>query len=351
MRVLDGRGAAGKDDLAGARVASHAHNLAARVAADNAVVDEAHDAALELGFHGAQLAAHALLTRLLSGQDECPVDVAVLDEAVGERLSELLRDDGGGGIARFGDGDNDVYFADALLAEHLADLVGQPGAHVLAAGVDRDAVHDSVGPREVDVLKNIGSITLGWDYLVELRCAALLDEDGLTGKDVPEVAEAQLAEGDALRGEHVVNAALDGGRRAAAHDEGTDTVRITEGQDTKTGQHSSYSPTSLAALVGLGQGAEDVINVDASLASLVQSASKHIEHKLAVRVGVDMAVGLPIQVIAQIRGIDQVAVVGEADAVGGVDIERLAFGALRQEFNWSAIWIAYPVFPYSRPRI
>ena len=41
-----------------------------------------------------------------------------------------------------------------------------------------------------------------------------------------------------------------------------------------------------------------------------------------------MAVGLLVEVVAQLAGVDQVAVVCEADTVGGVDIERLALGAL-----------------------
>jgi len=41
-----------------------------------------------------------------------------------------------------------------------------------------------------------------------------------------------------------------------------------------------------------------------------------------------MAMSLLIEIGAQLRGIDQIAVVRKADAIGRVDIERLAFSAL-----------------------
>jgi hypothetical protein len=41
-----------------------------------------------------------------------------------------------------------------------------------------------------------------------------------------------------------------------------------------------------------------------------------------------MAMGLLVEVVSQLVGVDQVAVVRKADAVGGIDVERLALGAL-----------------------
>jgi len=43
-----------------------------------------------------------------------------------------------------------------------------------------------------------------------------------------------------------------------------------------------------------------------------------------------MTVGLLIEIGAQSRCVDQVSVVGEAEAVRGVDVEGLAFGALER---------------------
>src|SRR4051794_27968005 len=51
MGVLDWRRARSKDDLAGASFPRHAHNLPARGAADDGVINQAHNAAVELGLH------------------------------------------------------------------------------------------------------------------------------------------------------------------------------------------------------------------------------------------------------------------------------------------------------------
>jgi hypothetical protein len=43
-----------------------------------------------------------------------------------------------------------------------------------------------------------------------------------------------------------------------------------------------------------------------------------------------MAMGFFVEVAAQLGGVDQVAVVGKAQTVGRVDVERLALGALEK---------------------
>ena len=312
MGVLDGRSAARKDDLARPSLPRHAHDFSARGAADDGVVDEADNTPGELRLQRAQLSPDALLPRLLAGQDECPVHVAVLDEAVGEGLAEALRHDGRRRVAGLRDRDNNVNLLDTLLTEHLLELVRQLGPHALPAAVDRDAVHYCVRPGKVHVLKDVGGVALCLGDLAEFGLAALLDEDGLAWQDVLEVLEAELTEGNALGCQHVVGAALDGGRRAASHHKRADSVGVTEGQDAKPGNHGRGGPRSLASLVCLGHGAEDVVDVDTGLARIVEGVGKDIEHQLAVRVRVDMTMGFFVEVAAQLGGVDQVAVVGKA---------------------------------------
>lgn len=90
MGVDDGRSTAGKDNLAGTGLTSHAHNLPAGGSTDNGVIHEQDDTVLELGLHGAELSPDALLPGLLTGQDEGAVDVTVLDETVREGFPKLL---------------------------------------------------------------------------------------------------------------------------------------------------------------------------------------------------------------------------------------------------------------------
>jgi hypothetical protein len=62
--------------------------------------------------------------------------------------------------------------------------------------------------------------------LRELGDAALLDEDGLAGKDVDDVLEAELDQGDGFRGEEVVDGAFDGFRRTGSEAERADAVLV-----------------------------------------------------------------------------------------------------------------------------
>lgn len=206
--------------------------------------------------------------------------------------------------------------------------MGKLLAHVLSAAVHRDSIHDGIGAGEVNILEDVGSIGLLRNNLVELRFPVLLDKNSLSREDIPEVAEAQLTESNALGSEHVVGTTFEGGGGTASHNEGADTIFVTESQDTEASNHGSDSPATLAPLVRLPEGNEDVVGVDTRLAGLVQGVGKDVEHQLAVRVGVHMTMGLFIEIAAQGGSVDEVTVVRKANAVGRVDVERLAFGAL-----------------------
>lgn len=90
VRIDDGRSTAGKDDLAGTGLTSHAHNLPTGSSTNNGVIHEQDDTVLELGLHGAELSPDALLSGLLTGQNEGTVDVTVLDKTVREGFPKLL---------------------------------------------------------------------------------------------------------------------------------------------------------------------------------------------------------------------------------------------------------------------
>jgi len=78
-----------------------------------------------------------------------------------------------------------------------------------------------------------------------------------------------------------------------------------------TREHSNTSVPSLRTGVHILQGSEDILLVDTELASLLESAGEHVEERLTVRVGVYVAMGLVVEVAAELLGIDQVSVLGQ----------------------------------------
>ena len=69
----------------------------------------------------------------------------------------------------------------------------QLDAHILSAAVHGDAIHDGVGPGEVDVFEDVGAVGPLLNDLAEERRAPLLDKDGFARLDVTDIAEAELA--------------------------------------------------------------------------------------------------------------------------------------------------------------
>lgn len=159
---------------------------------------------------------------------------------------------------------------------------------------------------------------------MKLRLSTFLNEDGLARKNILNILEPKLTQSNTLRSKHIVHTTINGSRGAGAKDQGADAERVPESKNTKPSNHARDSPCTFTSLVSLGQGAENVVGVDTGLASLVEVAGEDIEHQLAVRIGVDVTVGLLVEIGAQSRSIDQVAVVCEADTIWRVHVERLA---------------------------
>jgi len=136
MRVDNGRGTTRENNLRGAGFPCHVDNLARRGSSNDGVIYQTNNLTTEFRFHGAQFTTDALLARLLTGQDEGPVNVSVLDKAIGERLAQFLRDNSCCSAGRFGHGDDDVNLVQSILPKNLLDLVGEFGAHILPAAVD-----------------------------------------------------------------------------------------------------------------------------------------------------------------------------------------------------------------------
>lgn len=73
-------------------------------------------------------------------------------------------------------------------------------------------------------------------------------------------------------------------------------VNLNRFHQSHTGKHRHASITSFASTVYTVQCSEKIFFVNTELASLLQSAGKHVQDQFAVRIGVDVAVRLVIEI-------------------------------------------------------
>ena len=202
-------------DLARAGAAQHAHDLPARGAPDDRVVDEDDPAAGNDLPNGVELDADPEVTRRRIGLDEGPADVPVLDQphlagdAAGIRVPHRR------GGPRVGHGDHGIRRDRVLAGEETAhpapDLV-----HVLA-------LDHGVRAREVDVLEDARGPADDRKHLDRAHAGGVRHHQ-LSRADLAEVFPADLVERAALRGEH---------DRAAepAERQRPDPVRVSKGHE------------------------------------------------------------------------------------------------------------------------
>ena len=201
--------------LGRAGVEQHLDDLPGRRAAHDRVVHD-HDAlAVDDVVDRVELQLHAVLAQPLLGLDERAPDVAVLDQAVGERQPARPRVALRGRRAGVGHGDDDVGLG--------RRLGRQPLAHPDARGVEADAVHPRVGPREVDELEDAERRAAALAHRLRLRDArpVMVEDRHLAGLDVAHVAGADDVERARLRRHH-------GSAVEIAHHERADAVGVAE---------------------------------------------------------------------------------------------------------------------------
>lgn len=92
-----------------------------------------------------------------------------------------------------------------------------------------------------------------------------------------------------------------------------------------TSQHRSACPSTLTALIHPAQASKEILFVHTRLLCLAQLIRKDVQHELTITIGVDVSVCLQIQIPLEFRRIDEVSIVGEADTIRTVHIERLRF--------------------------
>ena len=81
-----------------------------------------------------------------------------------------------------------------------------------------------------------------------------------------------------------------------------------------TSEHSNTGVSSGAASVDILKGRKHILLVHTKLAGLLKSTGKDVEKHLTVGIGVDVAVGFVVEVVAQIMGVDKVSVLRHKSA-------------------------------------
>ena len=115
---------------------------------------------------GVELHPDRALPLVVVGHDECPADVAVLDQRFAVFQVELAGDLDGRVAGRIGDRDDDVD-----LQVLLSDLLGQEPAEVDPAAVDVDLVDERIRPGEIDPFEQAGRMRAAGDCRFEWTVA------------------------------------------------------------------------------------------------------------------------------------------------------------------------------------
>lgn len=219
---------------------------------------------------------------------------------------------------------NRDHRVDLEVRHFAADLVTELLAHQQAGLVDAGTVDDRIRAGEIHVFKNAWRTRMRFGAVAGRTGTVKTHHHGLARQHVALALEAETVQRNRFAGEDVFSSLR---AIVPAHDQRTDTVRITEGHKAKAGDQHHYGVGPAHALVDFDDGIEDGVFAQfAAVNLLLQLVREHVEQHFTVRVGVDVAQVLPEHCLFQLGGIGQVAVVRQHDAVGRVDVERLRFG-------------------------
>ena len=309
------RSGRGQVDLDGAGVTRHLHDFLGGGAAHDGVVHQQHLAALELAADGVELLAHGFLARGLARHDEGAAHVAVLDKAFAVGNAQQLGQLHGAGPAGFRNRDDGVD----LVGRHGGDhALGQRLAHVQAGLVDGDAIQHGVRAGQVHVLEHAGVQLALFGALAGFDLAVAVHEHGFTRSDIALELVQRAFQGHGFAGQH--HRAVG----AAAHAQGTDAEGVAEGQQAVARNQRDHGVRALDALVHGADGLEDVFALERrATAGAGQLVGQHVEQDFGVALGVGVAVVGVRQLLAQLLGIGEVAVVHHDDAEGRVHVEGL----------------------------
>ena len=212
---------------------------------------------------------------------------------------------------------------DIVLRTFTEDLVGELLAHAQARLVHRDAIHDRVRTRQIDVLKDARRVFWVRRALTGEQLAFFGDVHRFARREVANQGEAEHVERHTFRGDHVFHAFVG---MTLTEDDRANTVGVAETNDAVTGDHRHYRVATQAALVHVSHGSKHVFFGGLQFAALGQLVSEHVKQHFRIGVGVHVAQVRLVDLLGQLLDVGQVAVVRQGDAIRRVDVERLRFG-------------------------
>ena len=118
--------------------------------------------------------------------------------------------------------------------------------------------------------------------------------------------------------------------------EGTDSVGVPEGKKAVSGDDRHTSVAASYAIVDRSNRTEHRFDVHVRVplnvegrASLAEFNRQSVQQQLGVACGVDVSHAFVAQIATEFLSVGQVPVVGQGDAVGGIDVERLSLCSRR----------------------
>ena len=281
----------------------HPHECPLSVTANDGVVHDDEPLALDDLTERVELEADAELADGLVRRDEGAPHIGVLDQAlpIGDaRLLRVADGRGGPGLGRR----NDQVGLDGVLAS-------QGAAHLHPGLVHDPAVDGGVRAGEIDVLEDAAlGLRLGKPLAAQ---AELVDGDELTRLDFADEGRADDVEGGRLGGDHPP--AL-----YSPQDEGTDALRVASGiqgmfvhEDEAEGAAQHRQDFEGAFLDGRGRVVDQQGGHERGVGGVAaaQLPGVHVE---ALRAALH-------HVLAQLRRVDEIAIVRQGDGEAGVAAE------------------------------
>ncbi len=180
-------------NLLGASTAQHLYELHHGGATHDGVVNHYQALTCNVVFKRVELHAHTHGAQLLRRLNKGAAHVAILDETLAVRNPTLVRVTLRRRHARVGHANNHVGLNRRLASKHAA--------HVIAAGVDALAIHDGVGARKVDLLKNALSTALRRHSLLGNQTFGI-DAQNLARANVAHVLSTHNVQGAGLGRNH-----------------------------------------------------------------------------------------------------------------------------------------------------
>ncbi|KAH3666041.1 hypothetical protein OGAPHI_004230 [Ogataea philodendri] len=321
MVVSNSRTTRSNVNFLGTGFSSHRDDFLGGGSSHNGVVHQKNRFPVKLGGHRVQLPSHRRLSLFLIRHDESSSNVSVLDETFSVRNVQCISALQGGVTRGVGHRNNNVdFFAHVKINffELLGDVLSELGSHFESGSVDTDTIQNRIWSCKIHVFKDVWGIGLHWNNLLELRLHGVLRYyNSFTGQQVSVDLEPVGLQNNRFGGKHIVFGSIV--FQTLSNQDRTDTMRISETNDTVTGQHRNTSVSSSNFLENTFQGLEQITVVDSRFSVGCKLAGKQVQQKFRVRVSIDMSMHNFVHVGSEFFSVGQVTVVTQCNTTHVTD--------------------------------